>query len=75
MEIDDIIEILCNGNKEDIEIVLKENDISYSFDPSGEYMIEVGKTMEGVRGQGIVNPNCIKYFGTNYFPGILKNNI
>lgn len=66
MEIDDIIEILCNGTKEQIEKIVKENKISYSFGKSGTYTVENGKTMEGIRGTGIINPNCVKFFGNNY---------
>lgn len=67
MEIDEIIEILCYGNKEEIEKVIKENKISYSFVAEcEEYTIKNGKTFECVRGNGIINPNCIKYFGNQY---------
>ena len=66
MEIDDIMEFLCNGTKDQIKKIIKENKISYSFGKSGTYTVENGKTMEGIRGTGIINPNCVKYFGNNY---------
>ena len=43
MEIDDIMEILCNGTKEQIKKYIKENKISYSFGKSGTYTVENGK--------------------------------
>ena len=63
METDDIIDILCDGNREEIEKIIKDNKISYSFAECGEYTIYNGVTYEMVRGHGISNPNCIKYFG------------
>ena len=63
MDIDDIIDILCYGNKEEIEKIIKDNKISYSFAECGEYTIYNGGTYEIVRGHGIGDPNCIKYFG------------
>ena len=66
MNIDYIIEVLCDGKKKEIEKVLEEYDISYSFDSCGEYTIKNGKTYEFVRGHGIFYPNCVKYFGKEY---------
>ena len=66
MEIDDIIDILCEGKKEEIGEIIKEKKISYEFGESGEYSIEIGTTNECVRGHGIENPNCIEYFGRIY---------
>lgn len=66
MEIDDIIDILCYGEEKKIKEIIKEYKISYSFSDNGEYTIEIAKTMEGIRGNGIFNPNCIKYFGKKY---------
>ena len=65
-DIDDIIDVLCDGSKEQIEKVLKENKLTYSFDESGEYSIYNKDTYELVRGHGIFNPNCTKYFGKEY---------
>ena len=75
METDDIIDILCNGSKEEIEKIIKDNKITYSFAKCGEYSIEIGITMEGIRGQGINNPNCIKYFGREFdWRKVIENN-
>jgi hypothetical protein len=66
MEIDDIVDILVEGDKEEIKNVLEDNKISYSFSVDGEYTIKNGKTYEVIRGHGILNPNCVKYFGKLY---------
>ena len=66
MKIDDIIDILCYGEKEEIKKIIEENKISYSFGETGEYTIQNGITYEMVRGHGISNPNCIEYFGRIY---------
>lgn len=66
MGIDDIMDVLVEGEKEKIKRVLEDNKISYSFSKEGEYTIKNGKTYEFVRGHGILNPNCVKYFGEIY---------
>lgn len=68
MTIDDIIEILFNGKKEEIEKVLKEHNISYSFSENLEaYTIKNNKTFEVVRGNKChYKPNCVKHFGKIY---------
>lgn len=66
MEIDDIIDVLVEGKKEEIKTILEENKISYSFGKEGAYTIKNGKTHELIRGYGILNPNCVKYFGEIY---------
>ena len=46
MEIDDILEILFDGTKEEIEKVLKEQKISYSFaDDLEAYTIKNNSTL------------------------------
>ncbi len=68
MEIDDILEILFDGTKEEIEKVLKEQKISYSFTDNLEaYTIRNNNTQEVVRGSKChYTPNCVKYFGNKY---------
>ena len=66
MEIDDIMDILVEGNKEEIQRVLEDNKISYSFSKEGAYTIRNEKTYEFVRGHGILYPNCVLYFGETY---------
>ena len=68
MEIDDILEILFDGTKEEIEKVLKEQKISYSFaDDLKSYTVKNNNTLEVVRGfRCHYLPNCIKYFGNKY---------
>jgi len=66
LNIDSTIDILCNGEKEQIKKVIQDNKISYSFGNSGEYTIIIDKFDQGIRGQGIFNPNCAKYFGNKY---------
>lgn len=65
MEIDDILEILFDGTKEEIERMLKEQKISYSFANSLEaYTVKNNNTLETVRGNKChYIPNCVKYFG------------
>lgn len=51
MEIDNILEILFDGTKEEIEKVLKEQKISYSFaDDLKSYTVKNNNTLEVVRG-------------------------
>lgn len=68
MEIDDILEILFNGEKEEIDKVLKEQRISYSFTEDLQaYTIKNNETLEIVRGNKChYIPNCVKYFGYKY---------
>lgn len=68
METDDILEILFDGKKEEIEKVLKEEKISYSFSNSMEaYTVKNNNTLEVVRGNKChYMPNCVKYFGNKY---------
>ena len=68
MEIDDILEILFDGTKEEIEKVVKEQKISYSFaDDLEAYTIKNNSTLEVVRGSKChYTPNCVKYFGKEY---------
>lgn len=65
MEIDDILEVLFNGSKEEIEKILKEQKISYSFADNLEaYTVRNNNTLEVVRGSKChYTPNCVKYFG------------
>ena len=65
MKIDDILEILFDGTKEEIERMLKEQKISYSFANSLEaYIVKNNNTLEIVRGNKCnYIPNCVKYFG------------
>ena len=64
MEIDDILEILFDGTKEEIEKVLKEQKISYTFANNLEaYTVKNNNTLEVVRGSKChYTPNCVKYF-------------
>ena len=68
MGIDDILEILFDGTKEEIEKVLKEQKISYSFaDDLEAYAIKNNSTLEVVGGSKChYTPNCVKYFGKEY---------
>lgn len=68
MEIDDVLEILFDGTKEEIEKVLKEQKISYSFaDDLEAYTIKNNNTLEVVRGSKChYTPNCVKCFGNKY---------
>ena len=65
MEIDDILEILFDGTKEEIEKVLKEQKISYTFADNLEaYTVKNNNTLEVVRGSKChYTPKCVKYFG------------
>jgi len=65
MEIDDILEILFDGTKEEIKKVLKEQKISYTFADNLEaYTVKNNNTLEVVRGSKChYTPNCVKYFG------------
>lgn len=65
MEIDDILEILFDGTKEEIEKALKEQKISYTFADNLEaYTVKNNNTLEVVRGSKChYTPNCVKYFG------------
>lgn len=65
MVIDDILEILFDGTKEEIEKVLKEQKISYNFANNLEaYTVKNNNTLEVVRGSKChYMPNCVKYFG------------
>ena len=65
MEIDDILEILFDGTKEEIKNVLKEQKISYTFADNLEaYTVKNNNTLEVVRGSKChYTPNCVKYFG------------
>ncbi len=64
--IDDIIDILCDGTKKEIEEVLEKYKIKYGFCKVGEFSIESRVLNIMSRGQGIYNPNCVKYFGWKY---------
>lgn len=68
MEIDDILEILFNGTKEEIKEILKKEKISYSFAENLEaYTVKNNNTLEVVRGSKChYTPNCVKYFGNEY---------
>lgn len=68
MEIDDIIEILFDGEKEEIERILEEQKISYSFTEDLQaYTLKNNETLEVVRGSKChYKPNCVKYFGNKY---------
>ena len=68
MEIDDILEILFNGTKEEVEKILKEQKISYSFSNNLEaYTVKNNNTLEVVKGSKChYTPNCVKYFGKEY---------
>lgn len=68
MEIDDILETLFNGTKQEIEKILKEQKISYSFtDDLQAYTVKSNETLEIVRGNKChYTPNCVKYFGNKY---------
>lgn len=68
MEIDDILEILFDGTKEEIQKMLEEEKISYTFAENLEaYTVKNNKTLENVRGSKCYYvPNCVKYFGKEY---------
>lgn len=68
MEIDDILEILFDGEKEKIEKLLKEQRISYSFSNNLEaYTVINNNTLEVVRGSKChYSPKCVEYFGNEY---------
>ena len=68
MEIDDILEVLFDGTKEEVEKILKEQKISYSFADNLEaYTVKNNKTLEIVKGSKChYTPNCVKYFGREY---------
>ena len=68
MEIDNILEILFDGTKEEIERMLKEQKISYSFANSLEaYTVKNNNTLEIVRGnKWHYIPNCVKCFGKKF---------
>lgn len=68
MEIDDILEILFDGTKEEIQKVLEEEKISYTFAEKMEaYTVKNNKTLEIIRGSKChYIPNCVKYFGREY---------
>ena len=81
MEIDDILEILFDGTKEEIDknttyIEQIKKNLDYEFymtndkcnaDDLEAYTIKNNSTLEVVRGSKChYTPNCVKYFGKEY---------
>lgn len=71
MKIVDMIEIenvLYDGNKDEIERVLKEYKVSYKYDKNNRnFSFKSLKLQEISRGYKVNNePNCVKYFGSTY---------
>lgn len=71
MEIHDMIDIenvLYEGNKNEIEKILKEYEVSYRYDKANKnFSIKSLKLQEISRGYKTnIEPNCIKFFGNNY---------
>lgn len=74
MEIHDMIDIenvLYEGNKNEIEKILKEYEVSYRYDKDNKnFSIKSLKLQEISRGYKTnIEPNCVKFFGSDY-----KNN-
>ena len=71
MEIHDMIDIenvLYEGNKNEIEKILKEYEVSYRYDKANKnFSIKSLKLQEISRGYKTnIEPNCVKFFGNNY---------
>lgn len=68
MEIDDIIDVLFDGEKEKIKEILEKEKISYNFTEDLQaYTVKNNNTLEVVRGSKChYTPNCVKYFGNEY---------
>ena len=68
MTILDIEDILYTGSKEDIEKVLKQYKVSYSFSEKNKSLevksLEINQISRGYNSKDI--PNCVKYLGNNY---------
>ena len=72
----DICEILYSGTKEEIEYIIKELDIEYSFSEKiPEYSIKIKRIGAVIRGKRSLkaNYNCIKYFGCKCDSNNLNN--
>ena len=66
LDILDIENILYDGNKEDIEKILKEYKISFSYNYNN-FSFESKKLSQISRGnRGNKKPNCVLYFGSVY---------
>ncbi len=62
----EIEDILYDGTKEDIEKILKEYKISFSYN-SNNFSFESKKLSQISRGiGGNKKPNCVLYFGSVY---------
>ena len=71
MEIHDMIDIenvLYEGNKNEIEKILKGYEVSYRYDKANKnFSIKSLKLQEISRGYKTnIEPNCVKFFGNNY---------
>lgn len=63
-----IEEILYNGSKEEIENIIKEYKISYSYNEKNKsFEFDSMKLLEKSRGYGNNDiPKCVEYFGATY---------
>ncbi len=74
MEIDNILEILFDGTKEEIEKVLKEQKISYSFaDDLKSYTVKNNNTLEVIRGFRFENKKLCQIINYLMFVSSNKN--
>lgn len=64
----DIENVLYEGNKNEIEKILKEYEVSYKYDKDNKnFSIKSLKLQEISRGYKTnTEPNCVKIFGNNY---------
>ena len=62
----DIENILYDGSKEEIEEILKEYEISFSY-ISNNFNFESKKLLQISKGYNSAQkPNCVTYFGENF---------
>lgn len=64
----DIENVLYEGNKNEIEKILKEYEVSYKYDKNNKnFSVKSLKLQEISRGYKTnTEPNCVKFFGNNY---------
>lgn len=76
-DIDDICEVLYNGTKEEINNIIKELKIEYTFDKYiPEFSINIEKLGVKLRRKGVKKTKykCIKYFGYKFsYKNLIKN--
>lgn len=64
----DIENVLYEGNKNQIEKILEEYEVSYKYDKDNKnFSIKSLKLQEIIRGYKTnIEPKCVKFFGNDY---------